>query len=140
MRKVARDWTGGKRPAILIGFSGGGALALLIASVLPNVVGIVTLGGNIDIDSWVAHHQYRSLSTSINPVDVAPAVSARWMLFLVGANDTEVPASYAEEAARKFGTTVRILPDVSHASGWESHWPLILSQHIRLAEADVGLE
>ena len=46
---------------VLLGHSGGGAMALLIAEQLPNVTAVVTIAGNIDTEAWTQHHGYTPL-------------------------------------------------------------------------------
>ena len=51
----------------LVGYSGGGVLAVLIAERLDNVAAVITVGANLDTDAWTRHHGYLPLSGSLNP-------------------------------------------------------------------------
>ena len=59
----------------VIGFSGGGAVAILVASKRRDVIGIRTVAGNLDHQDWTNHHKIDPLKGSLNPVDVAKKVS-----------------------------------------------------------------
>ena len=50
----------------LIGYSGGGTLATLIANDLTAVDVLVTIAANLDVDAWIKQHGYSPLSRSIN--------------------------------------------------------------------------
>ncbi len=40
----------------LVGYSGGGAIAALVAAQRPDVVLLITVAGNLDHDNWTKHH------------------------------------------------------------------------------------
>ncbi|MFM8353661.1 MAG: alpha/beta fold hydrolase, partial [Gammaproteobacteria bacterium] len=78
------------REIVLIGYSGGGALAVLVADRLPEVSAVVTLAANLDTDAWAAHHGYSPLVGSNNPaaLPTLPRVPQR---HYTGAADRNVP-------------------------------------------------
>jgi len=82
---------------VLIGHSGGGALALLIAERLQKTSAVVTVAGNIDIDAWVGHHRYTPLYGSLNPVKRSPLKASIRQLHLVGGKDKVIPAGLVKE-------------------------------------------
>ena len=53
------------RSVVLVGYSGGGVLAVLIAERLGNVAAVITVGANLDTDAWARHHDYLPLSGSL---------------------------------------------------------------------------
>lgn len=112
---------------VLIGHSGGGTLALLLAERLPQTRLIVTLAGNYDIDAWTEHHGYLRLSESINPAR-QPATGIEEWHFL-GAQDKTVPPQLFLSALRqRKNSRVEVLPGVEHQAGWQEVWPLILKK------------
>lgn len=116
------------RPLVLIGFSGGGAIAVLLARRLPNVVGVVTLAGNLDTDAWADLHGYGRLAGSENPVhgvELPPMVK---QLHFAGRDDRIVPPSLILSAAPRLGGQASVLPATTHRHGWRSHWPAILDE------------
>ena len=122
----------GARDLLLIGYSGGGALAALLARRDPNVSALVTLAGNLDIDAWARLHGYSRLSGSLNPAaqPPLPAGVAQW--HFVGTDDDIVPPALVDAAIdRGPGVHVEILPGVGHGCGWETHWPGLLEKIAR---------
>jgi len=116
------------RPMVLIGFSGGGALAVLLARRLPNVVGLVTLAGNLDTEAWTQLHGYSRLAGSENPVDGGALPPRVKQLHIAGREDGVVPPAMILRAARRLGGRVPLLPATTHSRGWQDHWPRILDE------------
>ena len=56
------------KQVILIGHSGGGALAVLLAPSVPEVTGVMTIAANLDTRAWTELHGYAPLDNSLNPV------------------------------------------------------------------------
>ena len=56
----------------LVGYSGGGALAMLIAQRLPQVDHVITIAGNLDPSAWTSLHGYSPLTGSENPSRYPP--------------------------------------------------------------------
>jgi len=107
----------------LIGHSGGGALAMLIAPRIPEVTHVVTIAGNLDTDAWTSHHGYTRLYTSLNPatqVDL-PEDILQW--HLIGGRDSVIPPSivkgYIRNQKNALGSQVQ---NYSHGCCWESLW------------------
>ena len=111
----------------LIGYSGGGVLALLMAPHLEGVVQVITIAANLDTDAWAEYHGYSPLSGSLNPARQAPLDEGIRQLHLIGDQDARVPlASLTAYLARNPKANLRILPGFDHHCCWEEHWPDIL--------------
>ena len=75
---------------IIVGHSGGGTLAVLIAERLEGVAAVVTIAANLDIDAWTKHHEYLPLSGSLDPA--RSALAHPWReIHLAGGRDQVVP-------------------------------------------------
>lgn len=112
---------------VLIGHSGGGALAWLIADAMPNVQHVVTLAGNYDIDAWASHHGYQRLNGSINPARHANHGADEW--HFLAENDRVIPAElFVSELKKRSNSRVEIVPDIDHVHGWSTIWPEVLSR------------
>ena len=115
------------RHIVLIGHSGGGALALLIAEQLPEVTAVVTIAAIVDTDAWTEHHGYTRLVGSLNPADSDPLPASIKQLHLSGGLDENMPASLIRKwAARRPAATLWEIADNSHLCCWNKNWPAVL--------------
>ena len=113
----------------LIGYSGGGVLALLVAERLPGVARVVTLAANLDTDNWADRHGYLPLSSSINPADHLSWRQELIQLHLSGTRDENVTADDHERLRRKHhAATFKQVADFSHSCCWVEHWPRLLEE------------
>lgn len=117
------------RELILIGFSGGGTLAMLVAARTPEVRGVVTLGANLDLDRWAESHGYSPLLGSLNPASLPPLEPTVRQMHVVGALDQCVdPRIVAAVAAGQPNAELVVLDGCDHWSCWEAQWPAILKR------------
>jgi hypothetical protein len=124
LRKIA----GVDRELTLIGYSGGGTIAMLLAPRLPNVTRVVTVAANLDIAAWTRHHGFSPLTDSMNPADMAPLPAGIAQLHLAGGRDRNVPPRLSATAvARQPGASFRVLPRYDHRCCWERDWPALIS-------------
>jgi hypothetical protein len=77
----------------LIGYSGGGAVASIIASKRDDVDLLVTVAGNLDHKQWTQFNHSEPLIGSLNPVDYGDSLSKVSQIHLVGERDDVVPGS-----------------------------------------------
>ena len=109
----------------LVGYSGGGSLAVLIAERLENVASVITVAANLDTDAWTAHHRYLRLSQSLNPA-LSEQLHPWPELHLRGANDVVVPPATTERYfARYPQAQQRTIEGFDHVCCWVREWPAI---------------
>ena len=114
--------------AVLIGHSGGGVLAVLLAERLPSVRAVVALASVIDLDRWSRHHGLAPLDGSLAPIESAPGHVLRPELFLAGAEDRVSPPSLIVAAtARRPNSRVVTRAGFDHACCWAEAWPEVLA-------------
>lgn len=108
----------------LIGYSGGGAIALLLAAQRDDVSKIQTMAGNIDPEAWVVLHGLSTLKGSLDPLADVEKLKDIEQRHLVGRSDTVVPPSLARGYARKLqGRCVEVVEvDAAHDTGWQAVW------------------
>ena len=113
---------------VLIGYSGGGVLAMWVANRLPRIGTVVTIAANLNIDAWTELHGYSALSQSLNPAAVENWRSSLRQIHLVGERDRNVPPMLVWEFASGLpNTTVRVIPAFDHKCCWVDVWPTLLT-------------
>jgi len=112
---------------ILIGYSGGGVLAMLLASEMPMLQTVVTLAANLDVREWSLYHGYMPLDDSLNPAALELNSNIH-QLHIAGADDKVVPTYIIEQyAARQVNASYLLFPDQNHRCCWTKVWPDILT-------------
>jgi pimeloyl-ACP methyl ester carboxylesterase len=124
-----RGWE--KRPVVLVGFSGGGTLAALVADALPRTCALVTVASPLDIDEWADGRGYSRLAASDNPAERPPLPASIGQLHLRGGRDRIVAS---DNGARFFAANPnavrRVVADAAHGLEWAAAWPAIDRQWI----------
>ncbi|MEP7182523.1 MAG: hypothetical protein ABI886_10070 [Betaproteobacteria bacterium] len=114
---------------VLIGYSGGGTVAWLMASEIPETVEVVTIAANLDTDYWSALHGYSPLAGSLNPAlqpVLAPEVE---QIHYAGGRDRNVPPTVAGSFVRRHPkASVIVIADFDHQCCWIEQWPRLLDQ------------
>jgi len=117
----------GFRRVVLIGHSGGGTLAWLMAAQMPEASAVVTIAANLDTDQWARLHGYSLLAGSQNPALAPPLPPTVAQLHYGGANDRNVPPSLLESFARRHPEArVVVIAGYDHECCWVPRWPQLL--------------
>ncbi|HHL19053.1 MAG TPA: alpha/beta hydrolase [Thiothrix sp.] len=115
---------------VLIGFSGGGTLSMLLAPYvidLSQTLAVVTLAGNLDSDRWARYHHYQPLIGSLNPAKQAPLAAPIKQLHLLGDNDKNILASMINPVIKQqYNAKFIRLVNANHHCCWHTVWPDIL--------------
>jgi pimeloyl-ACP methyl ester carboxylesterase len=124
------------RRVTLIGYSGGGALAVLMAPRIPSTGAVITIAANLDVEAWASWHGYLPLEGSLNPATEAPLDPAIQQWHLVGDRDLSVPP----RVSRRYLGNVRAeriwhFASFDHVCCWVEQWSSILPR-IEAALAD----
>lgn len=117
----------------LIGHSGGGAMAVLIAARRSDVKRVITIAANLDVSFFTKHHNVTEMKGSLNPIDVIEKVKGIPQLHLVGGLDKIIPPKIVQRYIDK--TTNNCMeyleyPKNGHHTGWVDVWPQILNNNI----------
>jgi pimeloyl-ACP methyl ester carboxylesterase len=113
----------------LVGFSGGGTLAYLMAARLPKVKRLVTIAANLDVELWTQTRGFSTLKGSLDPALTAPLPTAIQQLHLAGSQDQSVPLAVTSGVvARQPNAELRVISDYDHSCCWQEQWPTILGE------------
>lgn len=111
----------------LIGFSGGGSVAALVAARRNDVSYLVTLAGNLDHTAWTQHHGVSPLSDSINPVNIAADLRNTRQIHFSGSLDKVIPhsttAHYRSVFTHSDSARFIVIPNTRHNCCWSAVWP-----------------
>lgn len=118
-----------------IGYSGGGALSMLLAARVPHTAAVVTVASNLDTDAWTEHHRYLHLTGSLNPAAQAPLPPHVYQRHYVGSRDRVVPP-HVLSAGLVDRTSVVLVPGFDHVCCWERLWPSILADLERATDGE----
>jgi pimeloyl-ACP methyl ester carboxylesterase len=126
LRRIMLDY--GHTHLHIFGFSGGGGLAMLMAERLSETRSIVTVAGNLDIDTWTDLHGYDPLHGSSNPKQMAPLSRDILQYHLAGGKDTNVPPDLIRNALiNQPHSRFVLFEDFTHGCCWEEVWASLLN-------------
>lgn len=114
----------------LVGYSGGAAVAALLAAQRSDIRSLRTVAGNLDHVAVNKAHGVSPLFGSLNAIDVAGHLSSLPQIHFAGAEDQIVPPSIAQAFAAAVGpcAQARVVPEAQHGEGWAELWPDLLAQ------------
>lgn len=120
---------------VLVGYSGGGVVATLLAARRDDVERLITVAANLDIKAWTTHHRVSPLSGSLNPVDFVESLTAVSQVHLAGEEDDIVPVSvvrsYVAALGEKHRAEIKVLPGYSHDCCWAEQWQELHQELLR---------
>lgn len=108
----------------LVGYSGGGTVALLLAARRSDVISVQTLAGNLTPGAWVQFHRLSPLSGALEPSTFAERLRSIPQRHLVGQFDQVVTPSLAKiyrEAVKPSCVEMAVV-GASHSEGWGTAW------------------
>lgn len=116
----------------LIGYSGGGAVAALIAVRRRDVNKLVTVAGTMDHKTWTEHHEVSPLRDSLNPLNYAKQLKTIRQFHFTGAEDERMPRFIIDRYMKSLGPNHRAevieVPGATHTCCWVEKWPELLSK------------
>jgi len=119
----------------LVGYSGGGAIAVLVAARRNDVYALRTVAGNLNINAFCEYHHVSLLEGSMDPLDMAKEVARIPQRHFVGAKDKIVPLVIADSFVKMEGDRgqerISIVDGASHNDGWEKRWRELLDVPLR---------
>lgn len=118
----------------LIGFSGGGAMAVYLASLRDDVVSLRTVAGALDLDYIQNHYGIHFDEETINPMSLAEAIAHIPQIHFYGAKDQIIPEqsvyNFFKAQRQTKNSQITVVPNAKHIIGWEIVWPDLLKMPI----------
>ena len=117
----------------LIGYSGGGGIAILIATRNYMVKDIITIAGNLDHVAFTTLHNVKPMIGSLSPIDYAQQVKNIPQLHISGGKDDIIPPFIADKFVQKASSRCvkqKIYEDISHRHGWKRIWEYVYSSPV----------
>ena len=107
----------------LVGYSGGGAMAALIAARRSDVSCLVTIAAPLDTSAWTDALRVSRLDLSLNPADAADRLRNVRQTHFRGARDKLVPSATTRRfLERVTGATVIDKETYDHRCCWDDDW------------------
>ena len=124
----------------LVGYSGGAAVASLVAARREDVDQLITIAGNLDHQLWTQEKHLSPLEGSLNP-------SADWrhlqelpQTHFIGALDTIISPAIVRAYAAHFPASaplrIRRVEAFNHHCCWVEQWPALLKEALPARTAD----
>lgn len=114
----------------LIGYSGGAAVAILIAARRSDIMSLRTIAGNLNPEAVNRYHKVSTLSGSLNPIDFAKNLKGLPQRHFIGSKDTIIPSFIAESFLKAMGDTdysrITVVKGATHSKGWRRQWKELL--------------
>ncbi len=115
----------------LVGYSGGGAIAVLVAARRNDVASIRTIGGNLDPKAFCQYHKVDPLEGSLDPMVIAQEISHIPQRHFIGSRDTVVPDaiawSFVKEEGDRGYDRITIVKGATHTKPWPQRWKYLLT-------------
>ena len=125
---------------ILVGYSGGGALAVLVAAERSDVSGLVTVAANLDLALWTKLQGLTPLSRSLDPATMAERVAHIPQVHFTGVRDDVVPAEVSRAFVQRANAQgrARLVPveKFGHVCCWVEEWPKLTATQALAALPD----
>lgn len=119
---------------VLVGYSGGGAVAALVSAQRSDVSHLITIAGNLDHQTMTTKQNLSPLRGSLNAADFVNKLDKVKQIHYVGGNDHVVGEFVARAYSKKFASglsnSIIVMPDFDHVCCWEKYWPDLKNSRI----------
>ncbi|WP_226572525.1 alpha/beta fold hydrolase [Mangrovibacter yixingensis] len=115
----------------LVGYSGGGAVAALLAEQRKDILSLRTVAGYLDIEYVNQLHHVSPMPDSLNPINKANKLALIPQIHFSGAHDTLIPPEVAQRFTQQTGGSCAravLVPGMTHQGPWETQWLHLLKQ------------
>lgn len=110
----------------LIGYSGGGVIATLLAGRRDDVDELITVAAPLSVSTWVAWHHASPLTGSLDPAESTVRLPVN--IHFAGGRDKVVPVSVVEAFVNGRGGRLEVVSDFDHECCWVRDWGKLLGR------------
>lgn len=110
----------------LIGHSGGGVIATLLAMRRKDVDSLVTVAAPLSLSDWIARHGLSPLEDALDPMRLAAPRGLPPAMHFAGEADDVVPPAIIAGFARRHGGRLETIAGFDHDCCWARDWPELL--------------
>ena len=117
----------GAKTLRLVGYSGGGVIAALLAMRRGDVTSLISVASPLALGEWTRLQGISALSDSLDPLletGSLPPATTYW----IGTRDEIVPVSVVATFAQNKGGTVRPVKGYDHDCCWTNAWKQLLKE------------
>jgi hypothetical protein len=118
----------------LVGYSGGGVIATLVAMRRLDIASVITVAAPLALSDWVVWHNLSPLAGSLDPSQQKQLRVPVSDMHFAGADDKIVPAGIVERYVRSNGGRMETVTGFDHNCCWVRDWPLLLNRAARGTE------
>lgn len=113
-----------ERALVLVGYSGGGVIAALVAARRRDVALLVAVAAPLDVADWTRRLGVSPLDGADLPLDRLSAVTT---VAFAGGQDKVVPVASVASAVGKLGASATLIvePAFDHRCCWARDWPAL---------------
>lgn len=114
----------------LVGYSGGAALAVLVAAQRSDITALRTVAGNLDHEAVNRWHKVSSMPASMNPIEIAARLARLPQIHFSGSADKIVPTTITRNFVAAVGSAcarLHVVDGIAHEGNWAALWPQLLS-------------
>lgn len=118
----------------LVGYSGGGAVAALLANKREDISSLITVAGNLDTDKWVELHSLSPLEGSLNPAQNTKKLETIPQYHLIGTKDEVIPKEVFLSYQSRFDHKENVkhtMYDATHTLGWVEQYQQFLKEYLK---------
>lgn len=115
----------------LVGYSGGGNIAALLAARRTDVRSLRTVAGNLDVAYVNAQHHVSAMPGAVSAIDNASALRILPQIHFSGNADKTVTPVVARRFQQAVGGNcirVEVVSGMTHGSDWAAIWPQLLAK------------
>ena len=120
---------------VIIGFSGGGAIAALVSAYRNDIKALITIAGNLNPAFWCKFHKVSQLRGSLNPINYTNKLQNVKQFHFVGGKDKIMPIAIYNSYLQHINNAKKIelikVNNATHTKGWKEIWLKFLKRKMK---------